>query len=130
MVQKLLEFIRYGFWGGITTAINLIIFFVLNYLGINYILANAIGFIIAVIVNYILNKKYVFKNDTDNERIQIVKYMLMRLLSLGIDSILFYLFVSVMSFNVYITRIFLSIVLILAMYLISRVYIFVGKTNQ
>lgn len=125
--DRIVEFIKYGLWGGITTAINLLIFFGLKFCGMYYLLANAVGYVIAVIINFILNRKYVFQRSRkfkSSIRWQFIQYILMRLLSLGIDTVLFYGLVSILHLNVYFSRIGLSVFLILATYFISKLFIF------
>ena len=102
MKSQVLEFLRYIFFGVITTALNLFLLKVFIDLNIYYILANTIAYIIAVIFNYILNQKYVFLNSKKENIIemksQFTKFFLIRIFSLLIDNGLFYLFVTVFNF--------------------------------
>ena len=129
-MKNLIQIIKYSFWGCITTAINLLLFFILEYVGVYYIVANTLAYFIAVVINYIFNQKFVFDVDTDSrtKRIQLIKFILMRSVSLGVDNILFYFFVDIVKCSVYISRIGLSIGIILLTYIINKVFIF--KENR
>ena len=129
-MKNLIQIIKYSFWGCITTAINLLLFFILEYVGVYYIVANTLAYFIAVVINYIFNQKFVFEVDTDSrtKRIQLIKFILMRAVSLGVDNILFYFLVDIAKCSVYISRIGLSIGIILLTYIINKVFIF--KENR
>ena len=55
------QFIKFGIVGVSNTAISLGIYYFLVYLGINYIIANTIGFIVSVLNAYYWNNRVVFK---------------------------------------------------------------------
>lgn len=124
-MEKLLEIIKYVFFGVITTAINIILFIVIEYIGVQYLIANGIGYFIAVGFNFYLNKKYVFKpSECITTRIQLIRFFVLRVGSLAIDTLLFYLIVDIIGLNMYLSRVFLSIFIILGTYLINKICIF------
>ena len=53
--EKLIELIKYGFWGGISTAINLALFYMFIFFKMQYVCSNIVSYIIAVIFSYIFN---------------------------------------------------------------------------
>ena len=57
------QFVKFGIVGLSNTFISLGIYYVLIYFGINYIIANTVGFIISVLNSYYWNSKYVFKKS-------------------------------------------------------------------
>lgn len=128
-IRNIIEFFKYGFWGTVTTGINLLIFFWLENLGMYYIIANIVSYIFAVFVNYILNKKYVFKSDPseDKDSKQLIKFFSVRLGSLLIDNMLFYLLVSTLHYNVNFSRVFLSLVIIIATFGVNKLFVFNTK---
>lgn len=128
-MNQIIELIKYGFWGAISTAINIVIFIVLENMGINYILANTIGYIIAVIFNFVFNNKFVFKeNKADNRGL--VKFVLLRTTSLGIENLLFFILVSIFSIDIYISKVFISILIITFTYMLSKLFIFNRKGGK
>jgi putative flippase GtrA len=128
-IKNIIEFIKYGFWGAVTTGINLLAFFWLESLGMYYIVANIVSYIFAVFVNYILNKKFVFKSDSSENKDgkQLIKFFIVRLVSLLIDNILFYLLVSTLHYNVNFSRVFLSLAIIVATFGVNKLFVFNTK---
>ena len=125
--EKLGELVRYGFFGGLTTAINLLLFAVFKELGMYYIVANTVSYVIAVIINYVLNVLFVFKGSPKKGKaqwIQLGKFLLTRAGSLLVDNTLFFCLVTLLSFPVYPSRIGLSFVIILGTYVINKALVF------
>ena len=129
--KQIVEIFKYGISGTITTFINLYLLKVFIDFGLYYILANIIAYIISVIINYILNQRYVFSNsargNTLEARKQFLKFLIMRLLSLIIDTALFYVVVSIFKFPIYWSRLILTIVIILITIILNKWFIFVNK---
>ncbi|WP_430091083.1 GtrA family protein [Paenibacillus cisolokensis] len=123
--KNIVQLISYSFWGAITTSFNLTLFFLLNFLGVNYILANIVSYIFAVILNYFFNKIFVFEKNSSNKETRVfIKFIMVRAVSLLVDTILFYLLVSIMHFNVNVSRILLSFVIIVATFFVNKVFVF------
>ena len=55
------KFVKFGLVGVLNTLINWIIFALLNFIGVYYIVANVIAYVIATANSYIWNSKWVFK---------------------------------------------------------------------
>lgn len=130
-MKRFWELIKYGFFGAITTGINLILFFILEYVGVHYIIANTIAYFIAVVINYVFNRNYVFEKETGASKSettrQFIKFVIVRLASLLVDNSLFYILVDVLGINVYISRIGLSVGIIMATYVINKLFVFNKK---
>jgi len=126
-MKRIIELIKYSIFGGLTTAINLALFAILELAGMNYILASSISYVVAVVINYFFNKQYVFstaKKSKKESRTQFIKFLSMRFISLGIENALLYLLVSVIGIQVYVAKITLSIVIILLTYVANKRIIF------
>lgn len=59
------DVIRYIFFGGCTTLVNLVCFFVLRKCNVELTIANVISIIVAIIFAYIVNSKYVFQDKCE-----------------------------------------------------------------
>lgn len=59
------QFIRFALVGVSNTLISLGVYYLLYFLGIHYLIANAMGFIISVFNAYYWNNKYVFKKTQE-----------------------------------------------------------------
>jgi putative flippase GtrA len=124
---RFIELIRYGIYGGITTAFNLLFFFILEKLGMYYILANILAHIIAVVVNYVLNKKFVFCTDSISKsdwRNEFLKFLGVRVISLIVDNVLFYMLIDGLKVPLYIGRIGLSMTIIMITFIVNKIYVF------
>ena len=90
--------ILYLFFGGLSTLLNIIIFFVLNTLfKIEYQISNVIAWIIVVIFAYITNKIWVFESKTTSKKDllrETISFMSARVITLVIEFILLYLFIE------------------------------------
>lgn len=61
-MRKLIEqFIKFGLVGVVNTVLGLVIYWGCVALGIHYLLANAVGFVITVAISYVLNNLFTFK---------------------------------------------------------------------
>lgn len=63
--EVVVQFIKFGAVGLSNTFISLAIYYLLVFLGCNYIVANTVGFIVSVLNAYYWNNKYVFKSDKE-----------------------------------------------------------------
>ncbi len=62
------QFIKFGIVGASNTLISEAVYFVIVYLGGNYVFAYAMGFILSVLNAYYWSSKYVFKEDENAEK--------------------------------------------------------------
>ena len=58
----IIQFIKFGFVGGINTTLSYLIYLGTLSIGCHYLIANFVAFIISVFVSYVLNGKFVFGN--------------------------------------------------------------------
>lgn len=58
------EAVRYVFFGGCTTAVNLIVYYCLCMMGMNITVANTISVFAAILFAYVVNKLFVFEHKT------------------------------------------------------------------
>lgn len=122
--EKLIELIKYGFWGGISTAINLALFYMFIFFKMQYVCSNIVSYIIAVTFSYIFNDIFVFKNNTSKATEKGIKYFIMRAVSVGIDSGILVFLHKVCGIDIAISKIIDSIIIIGGTYVVSKVFIF------
>lgn len=133
MKRNFFELIRYGFAGGVCTCINLLLFVVMERMGMYYLLANTISYIVAVIINYFLNCHLVFKsaNKTQSETaMEFVKFVIVRLLSLAADNGLFYIAVDRLRLNIYVSKIVISILIIIFTFIVNKNIVFKQNSDK
>ncbi len=129
-MKNILELVRYGFWGGVTTLLNLVLFSTFISVNIPYLVSNIIAYVIAVFFSYYLNKHYVFNKSEQNEVIgEIIKYCAVRFLSIVIDSGLLWGCVEVFKWNIISSKLFVSAVVILITYCLNKLVVFKKKSS-
>lgn len=124
-----LEIFHYSFFGFLSVCLNLFLFFVLKKLKMQYIVANSISYIITVIISYYLNKIFVFKEEKnkDNGIIKIIKFFIIKILYLVVDNVIFYTAVTILKFNIDISRILITLLGIPIVYVFSKRIVFNAK---
>jgi len=71
------KFIKYCFFGGLAAIIELASFFIINsFFEISYFIATPISFIIAATTNFILQRKFTFKNNYEKKHKQFIVFAL------------------------------------------------------
>ena len=73
-------------------------------LGINKYVANAIGFSLAVINNFLLNRYWTFEDNMQAATEQFLKFSLIALVGLAINSFLLFVILKYIKINFYITK--------------------------
>ena len=137
-MQKILDFLKknrevvsYLFFGGLTFIVSMVTFWVFNIpLKINALYSNIISWIFAVLFAYITNRIWVFKSNADTFTkylYEILTFFSGRLLTLGIEELIIFVFVTVLDFNSMIIKAIAQIVVIVSNYVISKIVVFRKK---
>lgn len=133
LYKKHREVISYLIFGVLTTAVSLGVYYGCTATFLNpedpgqLQAANVISWIVSVTFAYIVNRKYVFQSKNKNIILEAVEFYAARLVTLGIDMALMYLFVSAMGMNDRIAKIIVQIVIIISNYVISKFLVFRRK---
>ena len=123
---KYQESLSYLAFGALTTLVNLIIFYVLVR-WINYLAANVIAWVGAVIFAYVVNKLFVFESDRRDFRgllYEIGTFFAARLLSLGLEEGILFLFVEQLGCSAGIVKLIAQILVVIFNYVASKLVIF------
>ena len=132
--MKYWQVIAYMIFGGLTTLINLLLF---NYLYIwklmtGYQVATFMAWLVSVIFAYVINKLYVFHahSCTKKQMIgEIFSFLFWRILSLLIDFLILKNGIGIMNANAFWVKIVDNVIVVIANYLFSKVFIFENKTR-
>ena len=87
MAQRLVQFIEFCVVGVSNTLISYVIYIVGISLGIHYIMASILGFVVSVTNSFYWNNKYVFKNNGEAKR-SIIKTYVKTFLSYAVTGLL------------------------------------------
>lgn len=119
------ELLRYIIVGGVTTTINFMIYYFFIYVvDMHYIGANVIAWIGAVLFAYDMNKEYVFQKGSDYDVKELISFFSLRFITLLIESLLLYIFISIFMINDMLSKIVVSIITVLANYIFCKYMIF------
>lgn len=90
MKQLINQIFRFGIVGVISFLIDYSIFWILHdQMSVYYLFANACSFSISVIVNYILNLKFVFQSsENSNKTKEFITYIILNIIGLGFNQLI------------------------------------------
>ena len=131
-IKKLInkEIILYVIFGVLTTIVNLIAYYLFsNIININYLISNAIAWIISVVFAYITNKFFVFNSSYINKDViieEFIKFMNCRLISVLSEVVLLFLFVDLLLMNDIVAKLIIGVLVALINFIFSKVFIFKG----
>ncbi|MDR0866654.1 MAG: GtrA family protein [Candidatus Symbiothrix sp.] len=107
----LIQFIRYFFVGGIAAIVNFLFLFIFtDIFNLYYLLSNVLAFIFGLITNYVLSKKFVFRTDVGNKKIEFLTYGLIGVIGLIFDTGLLYFFTSITGLYYLVSKILSTVI--------------------
>ena len=120
----------YLIFGTLTTAVNIVVYYLFsNIININYLISNAIAWIISVVFAYITNKFFVFNSSYINKDViieEFIKFMNCRLISGLSEVVLLFLFVDLLLMNDIVAKLIIGVLVALINFIFSKVFIFKG----
>lgn len=123
--------ISYLFFGGLTTLVNFVVYFPLyNWASFSAILSNAIAWIVAVVFAFLTNKPFVFKsNDWSRNTVcrELTAFVACRIGSGVLETLIMFVTVDILSLNGNITKIAVSILVVILNYIGSKFLVFKQK---
>ena len=121
------KFVKFGLVGVLNTLINWIIFALLNFIGVYYIVANVIAYVIATANSYIWNSKWVFKYNWKNKKETTAKFVILNLIGLGLNTGILYLLVDMVGFNKLIALVITTGIVMIINYIVNKLWVFKEK---
>ena len=128
--NKYREVLLYLLFGGLTTVVNIVTFYVVRQLGVEMQISNIIAWIISVLFAFITNKLFVFesKNKSFLENIkECVSFFGFRVLSLFFDMGCMHILIEILKVGELISKILANILVIILNYIFSKLFIFKSK---
>lgn len=131
MYEKYKEIILYGVFGVLTTLVSIVTFYLfVDKLEINYIVGNVLSWVFAVAFAYITNKIWVFENNNFTKNYilkEVMSFVGSRIATLVIETVLIFLLVDLISIEKMISKIFVSIIVVILNYVFSKLFVFNKK---
>ena len=122
------ELILYVIFGGLTTAVNWLVFFPLyNLLALDATVSNVIAWVISVAFAFLTNKPFVFgSHDWRPVTVfpELAKFISARLLSGFLETLGLLVFVTWLGLDGNLIKILISVVVVILNYIASKFFIF------
>lgn len=131
LLKKYREIILYLFFGGCTTLVNIVSYYICSRLGMSTALSTVIAWVISVLFAYATNRKFVFLSKVTGLAAilkETAGFFLCRLATGLLDLAIMIVFVDVLHFNGMAIKILSNIFVIVLNYLASKLMIFKNKT--
>lgn len=126
--------VRYVFFGGCTTLVNLISFYVLRKLRIGLNIANVISIILAILFAYVVNSRFVFQDKCQTLADHIrpfCKFISARLMTMVIEVGGVWLLVAKLGMNDMVGKFATQFIVLILNYVFSKFFVFTtGKKNS
>ena len=123
--KKYEEIINYLIFGVLTTLVSILSYaFFTRFINLDYVLSNILSWILSVTFAFFTNLKYVFKTSSSNNVKDMFKFYLSRLTSLGIELVIMYILVTLLSLNDMISKIIVQFIVIVLNYVLSKLFVF------
>ena len=137
MIKKLWvkyqELILYVFFGGLTTLVNIVVYWLCSdVLHIYYLISNFFAWILAVLFAYVTNKIWVFKSKKNGLAAIMKEFALFvsgRILSGAGDMLIMFVCVSVLTLPGVIAKIAANVFVVIFNYIFSKLIIFRKSTK-
>ena len=126
--------VRYVFFGGCTTLVNLISFYVLRKLGVGLNIANVTSIILAILFAYVVNSRFVFQDKCETLADHIrpfCKFISARLMTMVIEVGGVWLLVAKLGMNDMVGKFATQFIVLILNYVFSKFFVFTtGKKNS
>ena len=127
---NLKKVIKYVFFATITSIINVAVYLITyKYLHAGIIISNVLAYTISISVSFIINKKVVFKNDSDKVLVQIALYLVVKAVSFSLDSAVLYLLKDILNWNNVLSKIVANASTTISNYTLNNIWVF-KKDNK
>lgn len=131
------ELVSYLFAGVATTLVNYVVYFIVTRpFGsliapeVLTVVGTCIAWLVAVLFGYVVNKVFVFHTHSET-RAELLRefasFVAMRLVSFGMELVLMFLTVDVLGLNDLVMKLVINILVIIANYVFSKLFIFKKK---
>ena len=133
LIKKFLtkEVIFYTIFGVLTTIVNIATFYLLTLLKIEENIASNISIVLAVLFAYFTNRKWVFNSTASMPKevfTEFYKFIGGRAFTMVVEAVGFYLLFSILGVQKLISKLLISVVVIILNFFISKFFAF-KKSN-
>ncbi|MGL5648649.1 MAG: GtrA family protein [Clostridium sp.] len=127
-LKKYREQILYIIFGGTTTVINLVVYYVMTrFFHMEFVLSNVVAWVVSVIFAFFTNKIFVFNSRTIHLGTivrECIQFFSSRAFTGGLDIVLLWIMVDYMHLEDMISKVIIGVLIVILNYVISKLYIF------
>ena len=127
--NKMLQFIKFSLVGVLNTAITVLSYNLLVFLGVNYIVANIIGYALGTLNSYFWNKSWVFKSNENKYKL-FVKFIIVNLITLGLNSYILTVLVTKIHLNKTLSQLAATAVGMVVNFILNKLWTFNDKGGK
>ena len=128
LYNKYREVIDYIIFGGLTTLVNIVAFFIFDtLLNWPYLIANAIAIVVSILFAYITNKLFVFRTKDlplKENILEFARFIGFRLLSGLADMATMWILVDLLTLDTNIAKLLTQFIVVVLNYVFSKLFIF------
>lgn len=125
MKHNIKEIIAYLVFGVLTTAVNIIVYIIMtDCFHIQYLVSNAVAWVLSVLFAFITNRKYVFRSDSAEKTKELGRFFSSRLATLALDMAIMWLLVDLLTADNLTAKVIANVVVIIANYILSKFLVF------
>lgn len=128
LMKKYKSLIAYGFFGVLTTVINIVVYYLCYDVGgISNVISNVIAWVVAVLTAFITNKLWVFESKSFEPKIlfyELWTFVGCRLVTGVMDLMIMYICVDVLGWPAMFMKIASNVLVIILNYIFSKLIIF------
>lgn len=127
------EIITYLIVGVLNTIVSWAAFFICAYTILDAqvvwqnVLLSVISWVVGVVFGYFMNRKYVFKSKEPNIWKEFLQFSGGRVSTWILDAVMMVLMVNILSINETFSKLFVSVLVMIGNYLISKLFVFNKK---
>ena len=130
------EIITYLIVGVLNTIVSWAAFFICAYTILDAqvvwqnVLLSVISWVVGVVFGYFMNRKYVFKSKEPNIWKEFLQFSGGRVSTWILDAVMMVLMVNILSINETFSKLFVSVLVMIGNYLISKLFVFNKKKTE
>lgn len=125
--KSMKQLVAYGFFGVLTTLINIIAYWLVRKFDASITLSAFIAWLVAVFFAYWSNRKFVFESSNTSAVaifFEAIYFFMCRIATGLLDVAIMYIFADVLGFHEVITKTAANIIVIIINYIASKLFIF------
>ncbi len=123
--KELIQVIRFGLVGAVCAVLDILFFVILyEYLHINYLVANFGSTCLAILINYYISKKWVFKSGKYSARVEFMAFMVFSIIGLVINQVLIWSFVEHVALDPKTGKLLAIILVAIFNFITKKIFVF------